>query len=57
MLLQHKLGQELADALHIEKLDNIHLFNKLIAGLAMPLEALYLTFGALSVLEDTADPT
>ena len=41
MLLEDEFCEELANALHVEKLDNIYLVSKFLRSLLMPLKTLH----------------
>ena len=54
MLLQDELGDELADTLHIEQLDDVDLTQQLVRGRLMPMQAFHLHVEPVRPLDATA---
>ena len=56
MLLKNKLGYELADSLHVQKLDDIDLVVELLRGVLVSLESLHSSLEPACFAEEAATP-
>jgi len=55
VLLQDQLGNKLADALHVQKLDDVNLVLELVAGVVVTLQSVSAPLDAVAALEATTD--